>query len=88
MPPLHPGYAARCGGIVTTVQPLPSVEPALLLADLLEESEANVLPALDSAALDGLPIAITSLLGYLGWHQERRGVVTAGGRLSLHALLR
>lgn len=45
-----------------TVQPLPSVEPALLLADLLEESEANVLPALDSAALDGLPISITSSL--------------------------
>ena len=46
------------------IQPLPSVEPALLLADLLEESDANLLAAFDSAALDGLPIAITSLLGH------------------------
>jgi hypothetical protein len=41
-------------------QPLPRVDPALLLADLLDESEASVLPAFDNAALDGLPIVITS----------------------------
>lgn len=42
--------------------PLPRVDPALLLADLLDESEASVLPAFDSAALDGLPNVITSFL--------------------------
>lgn len=44
-------------------QPLPRVDPALLLADLLDESEASALPAFDNAALDGLPIVITSFLG-------------------------
>ena len=49
-------------------QPLPRVDPALLLADLLDESEASVLPAFDNAALDGLPIMITS---FLGRHRKR-----------------
>lgn len=44
-------------------QPLPRVDPALLLADLLDEPEANVLPALDNADLEGLPNVITSLPG-------------------------
>jgi hypothetical protein len=35
---------------------LAQVDPALLLAALLEESEAKVLPAFDSAAFDGLPM--------------------------------
>lgn len=44
-------------------QPLPRVVPALLLADLLEEVEASVLPAFDNADFDGLPIVITSFPG-------------------------
>lgn len=47
---------------VVDPQPLPRVDPALLLADLLDESEASVLPAFDNAAFDGLPIVITSFL--------------------------
>lgn len=35
---------------------MPRVDPALLLAPLLEESDARVLPAFDSAAFDGLPM--------------------------------
>jgi hypothetical protein len=35
-------------------QLLPRVDPALLLAELLDESEASVRPAFDKAALDGL----------------------------------
>ena len=37
------------------VQPLPSVEPALDLADLLDESLPSVFPAFESAAFDGFP---------------------------------
>jgi hypothetical protein len=39
-------------------QPLPRVDPALILADLLDDPEASVLPAFDNADLDGLPIVI------------------------------
>jgi hypothetical protein len=46
----------------TLAQPLPSVEPALLLADLLDELEDRVCPALESADFDGLPILLTSSL--------------------------
>lgn len=42
-------------------QPFPSVEPALLLAGLLDELEAKVRPAFESAAFDGLPMLLTSL---------------------------
>jgi len=42
-------------------QPLPRVDPALLLADLLDEPEASVLPAFDRTHLEGLPNVITSL---------------------------
>lgn len=48
---------------MTDPQPLPRVDPALLFADLLEESEASVLPAFDNAALDGLPMVVTPFLG-------------------------
>ena len=37
------------------VQPLPSVEPAFDLADLLDESLPSALPAFESAAFDGFP---------------------------------
>lgn len=63
MPPHHGHGLARGHHFGLVGQPLPSVEPALLLADLLDESEANSLPAFDSVAFDGLPIAITSFLG-------------------------
>lgn len=53
-------------------QPLPRVDPALLLADLLDKSEASVLPAFDSAALDGLPNVITSFLGRRQLKRDRR----------------
>ena len=35
----------------------------MLLVDLLEEPEASLRPAFDSAALEGLPIVITSFRG-------------------------
>ena len=35
----------------------------MLLVDLLDESEASLRPAFDSAALEGLPIVITSFRG-------------------------
>ena len=57
----HP--VMRCGACRTACQPLPRVDPALLLVDLLEESEASLRPACDSAALEGLPIVITSFRG-------------------------
>jgi hypothetical protein len=42
------------------VQPLPRVEAALLFADLFEESEDRVRPALDNAAFEGLLMLLTS----------------------------
>ena len=50
----------RVRGIGDGNQPLPRVEPALLLADLLDASDASVRPALDNAAFEGLPISLTS----------------------------
>ena len=48
---------AVCGCMTTRtpVQPLPSVEPAFDLADLLDESLPSVFPAFESAAFDGFP---------------------------------
>lgn len=51
----HGGEGPR--GISATpliAQPLPSVDPAFDLAGLLDELDASVLPALLSAAFDGL----------------------------------
>lgn len=47
-------------GIRLFAQPLPSVEPALLLAALLEELDDRVLPAFKRADLDGLLMLLTS----------------------------
>jgi hypothetical protein len=47
-------------GIRLFAQPLPSVEPALLLAALLEELDDRVLPAFDRADFDGLLMLLTS----------------------------
>lgn len=61
---MMPRTSRRTQGITEVdTQPLPRVEPALLFADLVDEPEASVLPAFDSADLDGLPNVITSLLG-------------------------
>ena len=35
----------------------------MLLVEVLDESEASLRPAFDSAAVEGLPIAITSFRG-------------------------
>ncbi|MFB9953500.1 hypothetical protein [Cellulomonas denverensis] len=51
-----------CTQPTATDQPLPSVEPAFDFAPLLEPLDASVDPAFDSAAFDGFPIVITSLL--------------------------
>jgi hypothetical protein len=53
----------RAGHVRTDCQPLPKVEPDLLLVDLLEDSKASLRPAFESAALEGLPIVITSYRG-------------------------
>ncbi len=57
-------------------QPLPSVEPALLFADLLDESEDRVRPAFDSAAFDGLLMLLTSSRRSKGdaKHRQNRSV--------------
>lgn len=47
-------------GIGLFAQPLPSVEPALLLAALLEELDDRVLPAFERADFDGLLMMLTS----------------------------
>lgn len=47
-------------GIGLFAQPLPSVEPALLLAALLEELDDRVLPAFERADFDGLLMLLTS----------------------------
>lgn len=59
------------GACRTACQPLPRVDPALLFVDFLDESEASLRPAFDNAALEGLPIAITSFLG-LALKRDRR----------------
>lgn len=47
-------------GIRLFAQPLPSVEPALLLAALVEELDDRVLPAFERADFDGLLMLFTS----------------------------
>ena len=47
-------------GIGLFAQPLPSVDPALLLAALLEELDDRVRPARERADFDGLLMLLTS----------------------------
>lgn len=51
-------------------QPLPSVDAALLLVDLLDESEASLRPADESAAFEGLPMPSPPPLGVTRGSQE------------------